>query len=180
MKAPSVLILSQNGRIVINDLAVSLCPNLKKLKQEELLYVILAYDWINSPFRLRAPEERKRFAVARCWPERPDFLPEEDEKVKKGIEEFIGLIWNHNYDYRDRLTTKLIMLEQELVGETSGTRIKGLMDTMDVVSKKIDQLNEKILQRESELELRGGGTMTWIEQWQSNKEEFNKRAQVVL
>lgn len=179
MKAPSILILSNDGRVVLNDLAVSLCPNLKRLKSEELLYIILAYDWINSPYRLRAPEERRKLAVIRCWPNAPDLIPEDQPRLGKAIEEFQSLLFNHNYYYRDRLLSKMITMEEELTRETTASKIKGLMDTMDLISRKIDELNDKIMQRESELELKGGGSLTWVEQWQINREEFNKRGQAI-
>ena len=60
MKAPGVLIISTNGRIVVNDLATSLCPNLKKLQEDVLIYIALVYDYVGSPYRLKAIEERKK------------------------------------------------------------------------------------------------------------------------
>ena len=179
MKAPGVLIISSNGRIVINDLAISLCPNLKKLKTDELIYIALVYDFVGSPHRLKPIEDRRKIAVVKCWPSKPEHLPEEDERIKKGIQEFQSLVFNHNYYIRDRLLSKLIRLEEELTSETSAQKIKGLMETMDLVQKKIDDLNDRIMQKESELELRGGGDLTFIEEWQTNREEFNRRAQAV-
>ena len=179
MKAPGVLIISTNGRIVVNDLATSLCPNLKKLQEDVLIYIALVYDYVGSPYRLKAIEERKKLALIRFWPDQPDYIPEDDENIKKGIVEFQGCIFNHNYYIRDKLLSKLIRLEEELTSETTAQKIRGLMETMDLVSKKIDELNDKIMQRESELELRGGGEMTWIEEWQSNRDEFNRRSQAI-
>lgn len=179
MKSPGVLIIAQNGRVVVNDLAVSLCVYLKKLKSDELLFVVLKYDYLYSPYRLKTIEERHKMAVVRCWPDRPDYVPEDDERIKKGVVEFQSLTFNHNYYIRDKLMTKLIRMEEELSAETNAAKIRGLMETMDLVSKKIDDLNDKIMQQESELELRGGGELTWIEQWQMNRDEFNKRSQAI-
>ena len=179
MKAPGVLIISQNGQVVVNDLAVFLCPTLNKLKSNELIYIARVYDSVGSPYRLRPIEDRRRIAAAKCWPDSPEYIPEENEKIAAAIMEFQGCVFNHNYHIRDKLLTKLIRLEEQLTAETTAQKIKGIMETMELVSKKIDELNDKILQKESELELRGGGDLTFIEQWQINQEEFKKRTQLL-
>lgn len=179
MKGPGVLIIGQNGRVVVNDLAVSLALHLKKCKSTELLFIVLKYDYVYSPYRLKAIQERHKLAVIRCWPDQPEYIPEDDDRIKRAIIEFESLTFNHNYFIRDRLMTKLIRLEEELAGEISAPKIRGLMETMDLIGKKIDELNDKIMQQESELELKGGGELTWIENWQKNQEEFNKRSQAL-
>ena len=63
--------------------AVKLCPELAMLTDDQVMYIILAYDIIDSPYRLKQLDERKRVAKERIFGDKEDPEKFQDVIVKK-------------------------------------------------------------------------------------------------
>ena len=175
----TVFMIDHNFSLIINPEAVKICPVLKKLTEEQILYIVLAYDYTFGPYRRKPLEERKAMAKERIWPNQPDdFIPEDFKLMKEAIAEYKSLIFDHNRESRDVLLQKKQLLEKELITESSAIRVKGIMDTINLIDDRLDNLVIKISTADKSMELKGGGELTWIELWQISRSEF-KRANII-
>lgn len=166
--------LNEEGTAVLHKDAVRLCQFLNRLPSDDLLYIILAYDYLNSPYRTKPPEERRRLAKSRVYAIKEKKIPEEIELIKQAIEEYKGLIFDHNRSSRDTLLNKKTMLEHQFEQETDPSKLKAYIETIDMLDKRLDEIADKISQQEKEYEVRGGGDLSLIEKWILNRESYRR------
>lgn len=166
----SVFTINQKGTAVLHKDAVTLCDELVKVTEKELLYIILAHDNLNGPYRLKPPEERRQLALSKCFPK----LKSEPKGLDDAIKEYISINYEHNVASRDVLLQKKASLQISLIGENEPTRIQGLLKTIDLIDNKLDEIVEKIQRNETQFELKGGGELSFLEQFMLNRESYIK------
>ena len=166
----AVFSVNEEHTVVLRPEAAKLCKYLKKVTEDQLIYIILAHDYAFSPYRLKPPQERKNLALSRVFPK----LKEEPVELLDAVEEYKGLIYDHNIASKDRFLQKKVILEKALIGETEARKIKEIMETIELIDSKIDKVVEKIHQAELEFELKGGGDLSLIEKWIMNRESYQQ------
>lgn len=176
---PGVFNVDVNGGIILSDEAVKLCPKLKLLTKEQLLYIILAYDYSNGPYRRKPLQERQKLAKRRVWGNK-EFDPESFKKIVEAGEEYTSLIYDHNKQMRDVLLEKLDTLNLELIRETQTHKITGLLKAQEAIELRIDSYDQKIDIREQAAILKGDKKLSFIEEMQRNRAEYLKRAKDVV
>jgi len=88
--AATVFRLDSEDRAIIHPDAIKLSPDLAKLSNNDVLYIVLAYDY-KSPFRQFDLEERKTRAKSAAYLKGLRREPEERVKIQQGIEFYKSL-----------------------------------------------------------------------------------------
>lgn len=176
---PGVFIVNNSNTAILSSDAVKLCPELRKLTEEQVLYIILAYDYIDSPWRRMPLEDRQRLAKRKIWGEK-DFNPEDYKNVLAGIEEYKGLIYDEEREMRDTLLIKLRMLNGEFLAESDVNRLNQIIKSQDLVQKRIDDFDVKIDIKEETIKLKAGKQLSFIEQFMRNRVKYEERMNEIM
>ena len=176
---PGVFTVNSSHTIILSNEAIKLCPKLSKLTQDQVMYIILAYDYIDSPWRRKPLEDRKRLSKRKIWGER-DFDPESYKKVLEGIEEYNGLIFDVERQQRDTLLSKLSSLNSKFINETDSGALTTIMRSQDLIQKRIDEIDIKIDIKEESIKLKAGKKLSYIEQFQRNIDQYTERMNQIM
>lgn len=156
-------------QLILSKDAARLCPELVDISEDELKYIILAYDYIESPFRKKPLEERKRIAKRRVW--KNSRKNPENQKVVKAIEAYKGLIYDSKREAVESYRQKVANLNREISISEKLDEIKQKVGLVEFFEKKIDEYENDIKAEEVnlELKLKGGAKLSYLEIWQRNK-----------
>lgn len=171
---PGVFTLSSDFNVILSKEAVDLCVHLSKLTNDQVLYIILAYDYVESPYRRKPLEERKEIARKRIWKDK-EIVPEDIDRIAKAIEEYYGIIYDHNRAIRDTYLAKLSMLDGQIMMETDPSKLRNLISTQKIIEERLDETDIKIARDENVVKLRGNKNLSLIEQFQRNRKEYEQR-----
>ena len=156
----TVFDLNNEGTIILNPHAVKLCPGLKSLKQDELLYIIWIYDYRSSPLRLK-PEDQRLMYFKRKFPNNKV----KKEKIENSIQEYLSLIYSVEHIRLENAKNKLKEAEKAFMDTdiTATTTLKSLSSTSDFLEKKIMNLETKIESEEELVDLKGKKKLSFLE-----------------
>ncbi len=171
---PGVFTVNNSHTIILSNDAVKLCPDLRKLTQDQILYIILAYDYIDSPWRRFPLEDRKRLAKRKVWGEKK-FIPEDYKDMLIGIEEYKGLVYDVEREQREVLLSKLSSLNTKFSTENDTATLSVIMKSQDIIQKRIDEYDLKIDIKEEKVKLKAGKRLSYIEQFQRNRAQYEER-----
>jgi hypothetical protein len=147
---------------VLDKEAVKLEPSLAMLTDQQVMYIILVYDYIDSPYRLKPLEEKQKIARDRLF-EGND--PEKLANVKKAIKAYQGLIYDSRRSQIEIYKTKISKLQKVFDGEDDNKAMQDIIKTIDIIRKDQDRIEKEVAIDEEKIELRGGNKLTFIEQW---------------
>lgn len=176
---PGVFTVNSKHTIILSNETLQLCPELKKLTQEQVLYIILAYDYTESPWKRFPLETRKHLAKRKMWGE-IDIIPEDFKNVIAGIHEYKGLIYDVEREQRDVLLGKLDSLNNAFNIETDNTRLSSLMKSQDLIQKRIDEVDTRIDIKDEKAKLKAGKKLSLIELFQRNKNEYEEKMNRIM
>lgn len=163
--------IDKKNNAVLHPQAVMLCPELKDLSQEELLYVILAFDY-TSPYKQLPELERIRRAKYQVW-QKSDYVIQNDN-IQKAIDAYKGLQYDHDRELVIKYKATIEKFGQMLVEESNPKKLKELDEGIERLTTRVTALQKKVDSNDEAEVLRGGGELTWIEKWQRNLRAFQK------
>ncbi len=165
--------VSTDGLVLLNPEAVKLEPHLKYLNSNQVLYIIWAYDYMQSPVRKKPLEDRKRIARARFFPkEAIDF--DLQEIMKNGIDSFKSLIYDEQYETCEIYKNKIRQMQHNLVDAESIQDIKNITNTIDLLRKKVEELENSIDENDQIIYVKGDRKLSLLEIWQRNRKLSRK------
>lgn len=174
---PRVFRLSKDYEIILNPEAIKLVPELATLSKQELRYVILAADYVDSPFRRKPLEERKLMAIKRIWGSVKKKISEvETDKVRLALREYEGLIFDIRRHTIDVYKAKIKDLHLDTLREDlSFPKLKENTSQMEFLQEKIRILEKELdTEEEEQITLKGGKDLSFIEIWQRRQREHRK------
>lgn len=161
-------------RVVLNRECVKLCPELYKLPKDDLIVIILAYDY-HSPYHQFPLEERLRKALRHVYGEDSKNFFE-----RKGIKKNVDLYRSLQYDYRreliDTYRSKVFYLQNELEDTTDNKQIGLILDSITKLNSSIEKMQQEIEKTDDYLDIKGGTKLSLLEKLQQSKELFYKHA----
>lgn len=160
--------VNEREKIIIDLEAIKLCPGLKKVGQDDLLFIILAYDY-NSPFKRLDEDERIRRAMRRAFGK--DDL-ESIDRLKKVISDYRSLQYDERRETVNAYRKKVGVLRLELINENKPGTIESIGKTIKYLHDEIENLQEKIDKDDELIILSSGGKLTILENWQKNRKQF--------
>ena len=162
-----------DGTVLLNPEAVKLEPILGQLHLSQLLYIIWVYDYLQSPLRKKPLEDRKRISKVK-------FLPtaikefESEPSFKAAIETFKSFIYDEKYTTLEAYKSKIHRLQLNLEATDNTTEIKNITQTIDLLRKKCDELENDIDEQDQIVYVKGDRKLSMIEKWQRNR-KLSKR-----
>lgn len=162
--------------------AVKLCPEFKNLSQDELMYIIYAYDY-HSKFHQFPERERKKKAAYEVFKD-SDSKVEDKKVVQLAIQNYMGLQYDSRRETIRAYQNKIDQLNNLIMSEDNPTRIGDHMKAIDNLNKGISALQEEIDRDEDQMIMQGDGGLSKIEkmhQMQTNlKEYMDRRVKIKL
>jgi hypothetical protein len=168
-----VFSLNQEGTVILHPDAVKLEPVLKQLTENQLLYVIWVHDYLQSPLRKKPIEDRKRLAKVKFFPDMEKDL-EEYPIMKAAILSFKGLIYDEKYETADTYKNKIYQLQKNLMSTEGTQEIKNITSAINMLRKSIEDLENEIEDEEQVKYVKGGRSLSMLEQWQRNRKLSKK------
>lgn len=170
----AVFKIGNNNEIIVHKDAIKLVPELKGLTDNELKYVILVTDYIDSPLKAKPLSERKNLAKRIVYGN--SSVRPETEKVRRAMEWYKSIIFDIRYETIDIYTEKIQRLQKETLNpDTPITRLKEIDQAITFLQNRIVSLQRSIsIEEGAELELKGGKKLSFIEIWQRKQREYEK------
>jgi len=175
---PLLFKIQRKNKLVLHPAAVKLTVYLKKLTDDQLYYVILVYDYYSKYHQL-PPRDRKQRAEREVFGSAAKDIEKGKTVMEKAIEEYLSL----QYDYRrEMIATYQEKIEQSRASllNASSLQVKGILDGNRLLDIEITKLQKEIDKDEEAIELKGGGQLTEIEVWQTNKMNFQRNKKIQL
>ena len=166
--------INKKGNQVLRPEAVKLCPELAFLKEEEVLFIILAYDY-GSPYNQFPEEDRVRKAIYHVYG--ADTKPALEKKIiKDGVIAYMALQYDPRREQIKMYQRKKALVNKELEDTTNATTIKGQMKTIKDLQEAIAEIQKEVKAdtERQQAKIRGGETKSWLEEMHSNKEEYER------
>ena len=170
--------LSKDNTAILHKDCYKLCPSLNGLSEKQMLYVILAYDY-KSPYTQLPLEERRRTARAQVY-RTLDTDPEKKRIVRDAVEEYISLQYDPRKETLDTYTTKIKMLERDLMATSDTTEITKITRSIAHLMKSHNDVQKEIERSEVMEELEGGGKLSLLEQMQNSRKIYNLHKDDIL
>lgn len=161
--------VDRENKIVLNPDSVKICPGLKDLSEEDLLFIILGWDY-KSPYHQFPEEERIRKASKEVY-------GKVSETKVKDLADAIEMYQSLQFDSRRETVMnykkKIVQMNDLLMTENSPRVITQLSDAIDNMIDRAEKVQSGIDRDEHAIQLKGGGGLTYIEQWQ-RRQQFLK------
>lgn len=168
----SVFRIDRNFKVILNPDAAKLVPELRLLSEDELLFVILSADYVDSPYRMKPEAER----ILLSW--RRIFGGEElklSEKLKTALELYKSLVFDIKRETIDILKKKLVIEHRKMLKDEVNTiSLKEITANISFLESRIDLSEKAVSLNEKMYELKGKKKLSMIEQWQLNQKEYRK------
>ena len=163
--------LAKDNSVILHKDCYKLCPELKVLTEQQMLYVILAYDY-KSPYVQLPLEERRRTARSQVY-KSMKMDPEKKKLVSNAIQLYISLQYEPKRETLDTYQSKIKMLERELMATLDTTEITKITRSIQHLMKSYDEVQKEIERSEIMEELEGGGKLSLLEKMQNSRKLYS-------
>lgn len=163
------------NNIVLHPDCVKLAPELALLSKDEILFIILAYDY-NSIYRQFPERQRVSKAIWHVFSDNvPDLLDENrrPKRIKLAIETYKSLQYNRNIELVEMYNKKIDELLQLLEKDNSATGIKNNMESIDKFRKAIRAIESEVYEEKLiDGELKGSTRLSFLEKMQQSQKMY--------
>jgi len=170
----SLLIYADDRQnVILRPEVVQLAPELGVLNEDELLYVILVYDYF-SIYRQFPEEDRIRKAMIHVWNDNnPKILT--SPKVNRAIEVYKSLQYNPKIEQVAKYQKKIEQMLEVIDGENSVTAIKNARDIISGLRKDIIELESEVAESvRKQGKIKGNMERSWLEEIMDRKAYYEK------
>lgn len=167
--------IDEQNNVVLHKQCYRLCPELEAIDENELIYIIKAYDY-NSPYRQFPVEQRKRKALVDVYGTMsPKDNPEDKNTVVAAMNAYKGLQYDVRRDLIQGYTTKIAHLQDLLMDENGASLIKSFSESIERLEKQITKMDEEIKNDIASSDIKGGGELSFLESMQDNLKAWRKK-----
>lgn len=168
--------INERANQILHPDAVKLFPGFNVLSSDEILFIVLAYDY-NSPYSAFIEDERIRRAMQHVWSDNK-YDDIKKQKIKNAIEAYKGLQYNPKIELVRSYQAKIDSLNNTLISVDKPADIAKSIESINLLRKSIRELEQEILATyEDEGKMVGGGQRSFLENMQKNKELYKKVTQ---
>lgn len=168
----------EKHKVILRPDCYKLSPELQILKDDEVLFIALAYDY-HSPYRQFPEHERVKKAMIHAF----DYYDTElvqKTSMKLAIEAYKGLQYDPKIELANRYQLKIDKLLNQLDGEDTPSAIKKIMEAVDALRANIRDLqNEYVQSLSAKGQIKGNKERSWLEEMQSNQKHYRTFLQSV-
>jgi len=165
--------IDSDNNAVLHPEVVKLSPELGVLSEEEILFIILVYDYY-SIYRQFNEDDRIRKAMIHVWNDNnPKIL--QSPKVIRAIEAYRSLQYNPKVEQVKRYQMKIDQMIDTIEAETSVTAIKNAREIISGLRKEILELENEVADyARKHGKVKGGMQLSWLENLKENRALYNK------
>lgn len=158
--------------LLLEDDAYKLVPDLRDLSIPALTFLVLYCDY-DSPFHQFPEEERLLKAKRQVYGDDGGDV-EKLENMVRAIESYRGLQYDSRRETIIKYQKKIGVLGDQLLHTTDFKDIKVIDDAIDRLMDRCVKIQKDIDSDESisNIQLKGGGKLSFLEKWQSNMVAF--------
>lgn len=163
--------IDEKKNTVLHPEAVKLHPVLSTLTEEEILFIVLAYDYC-SPYAHFSEDDRLRRASLQVWSDnRLDIL--QKQKIRSAIDIYKGLQYNPKIELIKAYQDKINSLNNQLATLSDAAGIEKTLKSQVLLRKSIKELEQEVLEAYiDEGKIVGGGKRTFLGNMQNNQELY--------
>jgi len=174
--------IRDDNRAVIDKDIIKLIPELRKVTEEELIYIILVYDWFDSPIRKMPLEMRKTSARRKLWKDL-SITPEENPVVKKAIEAYKSICYDPIRSSIDAIKIKIEYLNHSLLTDQdiTLTKAKDIIGQLSFFNDKLYSLEQEVKTEDiTHNEIKGQLKLGRLEFFQRKQQEAAKLRKISM
>lgn len=164
--------INKKGNVLLNPDAVKLCPILDKLTEDELMAIILAYDY-GSPLKQLSEQERMRRSKVQVFKDKKNNFWD-SSRIKEAVDMYVSLQYDERREQLKTYQIKIGIINDEIRRSDSPITIANLIKTNTELRKAINQIDEELMldeERESII-VQGKGKLSLLEKMLRNKEKY--------
>lgn len=164
--------INKNGSKVLHPDAAKLEPSLSKLSEEELLLIVLAYDYY-SPFRQLSEQERMRRAHEQVFRYSKKNIWD-SPKIKEAVTAYMGLQYDERREQVKTYLAKISTINEAIRTSDSPTTIANYIKTNTGLRAAVNAIEEELLMDEEKesINIQGKGKLSLLETLMRNKEKY--------
>jgi len=166
--------VKDDDSVIVDKDALLLIPELSKVSEKELKYIILVYDTYDSPLRRMPYEMRKVMAKRRVW---GDIKKDVDKSIDmiKAIDAYKSICYDPIRESLDAVRTKISMLNKSIVDPTLTLKDgKDTVTQLEFYEDKMYDLQNQSKKEETIAEIKGKKSLSTLEVWQRKQIEYRK------
>jgi hypothetical protein len=160
----------KNNTVLHRD-CVNLCPELSVLTNEEVLFIVLAYDY-HSPYRQFPEDDRIRKAMIHVYNDNNPKLMERDI-IKSAIDAYKSLQYSPKIELAEKYQKKIDSLLLKLEADDNPTANKNILVVINAIRKDIIALESEIADEvQKDGVIKGQKELSWLEKLQRNQKYY--------
>jgi len=170
--------IKSDNSVIIDKDALLLIPEIAKLSEKETKYVVLVYDWYDSPLRKMPIERRRQMAKRKVWGDIKKDV-EAPEYMIKAIHAYKSICYDPVRDSADAFKQKIDFLNRKVTQEDIILKdAKEYVDQLQFFEKKLYELEDEIKRDEAIVEIKGKLKLSKLERWQRSQQEYRRIKQI--
>lgn len=165
--------INKNGTVLFHPEVMDLCPELSILKPEDRLFIVLAFDYESIWHQLN-DNDRILKALQRCY-NSTDRKIVNTQVMKNAINAYNSCQYNAKRETMKTYERKLAFLNDEISKDISSLELKKLLESQKMIRTAMQEMQTEMYeQQEIKNTIRGGGTLSFIEDVMRNKAEYER------
>lgn len=130
------------NNFILRPDCVKLCPNFSVIKEKELLYIILAYDY-QSPYRRFPEHERKKKAMFHAF---DDNMPDLEDKpsIKNAIRDYISLQYDPKLELLKKYQARIDKYMEDWEEDDNASSAKKYTEAISITKKSMQELEQEL------------------------------------
>lgn len=168
-----LFLMDKKGTLFFHKDAIRLCPEFDLLSENERRVLVLFVDY-NSPFNQLPESDRKQKSTLQVYGSIQEKIFSKPV-MRNAVKKYMGLQFDTKRELRNTYQRKIDLLSKDLDNAISPTAINNIIKSLDSMRKAVDQLDSDILNaEEKQLNIRGGGRLSFIDELMSNQEDYDR------
>lgn len=161
-------IIEKTG-VVLHPDAVKLEPQLAKLPTEDLLFIVLVYDYF-SPYNQMPDNQKLLSASRRCY--KDEKFAEHNKRLAKQIDAYRSLQYDIRRETKKNYEAKIASLNLSLFTTENPTDIKKFNEAIEYLNKAIRQIEHDLVINELDENTQYNSKSSFLEAWKENQRKY--------
>ena len=165
--------INKNGSKVLHPDAAKIEPCLAKLSEDELLLIVLAYDYY-SPFRQLSEHERMRRAQVQVFKNNKKNIWD-SPKIKEAVTAYMGLQYDERREEVKTYLAKIATINEAVRESDSPATIANYVKTNKTLRDAVNAIEQELMMDEektSNIIIQGKGRLSLLENLMRNKDKY--------
>lgn len=166
--------VKDDDSIIIDKDAILLIPEITKVSERELKYIILVYDWFDSPLRKMPFDMRCQMAKRRVFGNIKRDVEKSVEMIK-AITAYKSICYDPVRESIDAMKSKISLMNKAILDPTSSLAdSKKNVELLEFYEDKLYNLENEVKKEEAIVEIKGKKNLSNLELWQRRQQEYEK------